>query len=155
MGSWPNRRGAECSKLRGSSGVCRLGKHTRVVPTSANSVPPLQRTRSRSGDKGLRPRLRAGLWGAPGTPAWPRPLVRRADVAVTSRSCHGVAERPGVGAGVVQGPGPPGEAGADRGRRAWSLAQAQRRGNRPERGKSHPGHSVTEAPSELGSNAVP
>lgn len=74
--------------------------------------------------------------------AWPRapPPARRADVAVTSRrSCHGGAERPGVGAGVVQGSGPPGEAGAERGRRS-ALGQSSETGKlRPERGRGRSG----------------
>lgn len=41
----------------------------------------------------------------------PRPVRGRRRAVTSRRSCHGRAEWPRIGAGVVQGPGPPGEAG--------------------------------------------
>lgn len=76
-----------------------------------------------------------GVWDkAPGprlcrTPrgvAWrPAPPPGRGE-AISPRSCHGGTERPCVGAGVLQGPGPPGEAGVERGLRPGSWAKSQR-----------------------------
>lgn len=111
-----SRRGAEGSGLRGPG---LLGAHARLsahVQTTKLRTDPLP-----AADKGPAQGQRVAAAPAQSVPgAWPRallpPLAPRADVTVASRrSCHGGADRPGVGAGVVQGSGPPGEARAERG----------------------------------------
>lgn len=154
MGSWLARKRPAVAgqKAAGSepSGGTR-GRHS-----AANSDAPRCRQRAGPGTKG---RGRACAQRPPrgrGLAPRPRPLALRAHVTVASRrSCHGGAERPGVGAGVLQGPRPPGEAGAERARRSRARARAQRRETEAREGRGRSGSSVAEALPGLGSDPVP
>ena len=144
-----SRRGAEGSGFRAIRG------HTRPSLSCQLRRSPMQ-TKGRTGDKGSRPRLRTASPRGRGLAPRPRPLALRAHVTVASRrSCHGGAERPGVGAGVLQGPRPPGEAGAERARRSRARARAQRRETEAREGRGRSGSSVAEALPGLGSDPVP